>query len=76
MGDMNCQPNSEEMLALMKNANLVEPLRDLHTFPSWRPLRNIDHILVSPSLEVEEVKVLNYPLSDHLPIAMTVRLPA
>lgn len=75
MGDMNCQPNSEEMLALMKNANLVEPLQDLHTFPSWRPLRNIDHILVSPTLQVDEVKVLNYPLSDHLPIAMTVRLP-
>ena len=75
MGDMNCQPDSEELLRLMKNAGLVEPLQDLHTFPSWRPFRNIDHILVSPSLEVEDVKVLNYPLSDHLPISMTVRLP-
>jgi endonuclease/exonuclease/phosphatase family metal-dependent hydrolase len=64
------------MIRLMKGANLVEPLQDLHTFPSWRPLRNIDHILVSPSLQVDEIKVLNYPLSDHLPISMTVRLPA
>ena len=75
MGDMNCQPDSEEMIRLMRNADLVEPLQDLHTFPSWRPLRNIDHILVSPSLEVADAKVLNYPLSDHLPISMTIRLP-
>jgi endonuclease/exonuclease/phosphatase family metal-dependent hydrolase len=76
MGDMNCQPESEEMLWLLEHSNLVEPLENLHTFPSWRPFRNIDHILVTPSREVEEVKVLNYPLSDHLPISMTVRLPA
>jgi len=75
MGDMNCQPESEEMLWLLANSNLVEPIANLHTFPSWRPFRNIDHILVTPSLEVEDVRVLNYPLSDHLPIAMTVRLP-
>jgi endonuclease/exonuclease/phosphatase family metal-dependent hydrolase len=47
----------------------------LHTFPRWRPARNIDHILVSPTLEVENVGVLNHPISDHLPIAMDVVLP-
>lgn len=75
MGDMNCQPDSNEMVWLMENSQLVEPVSTLHTFPSWRPFKNIDHILVSPALEIEEVKVLNYPLSDHLPISMTVRLP-
>jgi len=75
MGDMNCKPDSNEMVSLMENSQLVEPTSALHTFPSWRPLKNIDHILVSSTLSVEEVKVLNYPLSDHLPISMTVRLP-
>lgn len=75
MGDLNCQPDSQEMDWLMENTNLVEPLQALPTFPSWRPFKNIDHILVSSSLFVEEVKVLNYPLSDHLPLSMTVRLP-
>ena len=60
---------------LIDRAGLREPTHDLHTFPSWRPIRNIDHILVSPSLRVEDVSVLNYPLSDHLPISMEISLP-
>jgi len=75
MGDMNCQPDSNEMMWLMENSQLVEPTSALPTFPSWRPFKNIDHILVTPTLTIEEVKVLNYPLSDHLPISMIVRLP-
>lgn len=75
MGDLNCRSDSPELVSLIDRAGLREPAHDLHTFPSWRPMRNIDHILVSPSIKVDEVSVLNYPLSDHLPIAMQVRLP-
>lgn len=75
MGDMNCHSLSQEFDELLKWTDLCEPIHGLHTFPSWRPYRNIDHILVSPSLQVEKVHVLNYPFSDHLPIAMEVRLP-
>lgn len=75
MGDMNCQPDSEEMKWLLDNSQLVAPADKLPTFPSWRPQKNIDHILVSPTLQIEDVRVLNYPLSDHLPISMTIRLP-
>lgn len=75
MGDLNCRSDSPELNWLIGRAGLREPAHDLHTFPSWRPMRNIDHILVSPSLRVDEVSVLNYPLSDHLPIAMQVSLP-
>ncbi len=35
----------------------------------------IDHILVTPSLIVDHLQVLHFPCSDHLPIAMDVRLP-
>ena len=75
MGDMNCRSDSLEMKVLLRNGNLSEPAHDLFTFPSWRPERNIDHILVSPSLQVESVHVLKHTFSDHLPIAMDVVLP-
>ncbi len=75
MGDLNCQPESPEMKFLMDHTDLREPTESLATFPSWRPHRNIDHILVSPSLQVEELRVLNYPFSDHLPVAMEIVLP-
>ena len=76
MGDLNCRSESPELARLIDRAGLREPTHDLHTFPSWRPIRNIDHILVSPSIQVDDVSVLNYPLSDHLPIAMEVSIPA
>jgi endonuclease/exonuclease/phosphatase family metal-dependent hydrolase len=75
MGDLNCRSGSDEFNWLLKNAELSEPMHGLHTFPSWRPQRSIDHILVSPTLNVENVHVLNYTFSDHLPIMMEVQLP-
>lgn len=75
MGDFNCLSSSPEIERLCLRGDLTEPLHDLHTFPSWRPERNIDHILVSPSLRVEQAEVLDHPLSDHLPVVMQVGLP-
>ena len=75
MGDLNCHSQSEEMEFLVQNTPVQEPVHGLNTFPSWRPQRNIDHILVSASLHVENVEVLHYPFSDHLPVAMEVTLP-
>ena len=76
MGDMNCRSESSEMDYLINRTLMCEPAHGLHTFPSWRPHRNIDHILVTPTLHVEDVQVLNYAMSDHLPISMTVKLPS
>jgi endonuclease/exonuclease/phosphatase family metal-dependent hydrolase len=45
------------------------------TFPSWRPNRKLDHILVSPSLRLAKAEVLNYAHSDHLPISVELELP-
>ncbi len=75
MGDMNCRSQSEEMELLLNKTLMSEPLHGLNTFPSWRPRRNIDHILVTPTVEVERAEVLDYPLSDHLPVSMEVVLP-
>ncbi|MEX2476269.1 endonuclease/exonuclease/phosphatase family protein [Marinobacter sp.] len=75
MGDMN--NHAEELLTQtpLKETNLV-PLPDTaHSFPSWRPEKALDHILVSPSLEIRRSEVVSYPMSDHLPIALDVALP-
>jgi len=76
MGDMNCHADSPELRYFCAEAGLSEPHHDQPTYPSWRPQRNIDHILVSPHLTVESVGVLDAPLSDHLPLTMAIRLPA
>lgn len=75
MGDLNCSCDSHELSLLMAKVGLQEPLCDKSTFPSWRPMRKLDHILVSQSLVVENARVVNYPLSDHLPIGIDVVLP-
>ncbi len=75
MGDLN--NHAEQLLTNtpLKDSNLV-PLPDTaHSFPSWRPERALDHILVSPSLEIRKSEVVSYPMSDHLPIAMDIALP-
>ncbi len=75
MGDLNSRSDSPEMAVLLENVRLSEPAPGLCTFPSWRPDRQLDHILVSPSITVERVEVLDCAFSDHLPLAMQVRLP-
>ncbi len=76
MGDLNCNSDSPEMTVLLKTARLCEPEPGLYTFPSWRPTRQLDHILVSPTISVERIEVLDCAFSDHLPITMAAQLPA
>jgi len=75
MGDMNCQPDSEEMKMLINRVGLDSPTSPLKTFPSWNPTKKLDHILVSPSLIIENINVLDVKYSDHLPISMEVIVP-
>ena len=75
MGDLNCRPESREINHLIRRTGLREPCPDLHTFPSWRPRANIDHILITPGLGTGRPEVLPCSISDHLPIAMEVELP-
>ena len=74
MGDLN--NHADHLLTNTPLAQLnfhsVDPL--LHTFPSWQPQRGLDHILVSDSLQINKVAVLDTPISDHLPIAMQIEL--
>ncbi|TQV62837.1 MAG: EEP domain-containing protein [Halothiobacillaceae bacterium] len=75
MGDFNCLPHAPEMRMMQARTGLVLPDRELHTYPSWRPNRMIDYILVTPTLRMREAEVLHLPHSDHLPLAVEVELP-
>jgi endonuclease/exonuclease/phosphatase family metal-dependent hydrolase len=75
MGDLNCDVDSPEMIALLKESNLVDPVHELKTFPSWNPKRKLDHLLVTPDLRAENVRAINFLGSDHLPVAMDIFVP-
>ncbi|AOA07648.1 MULTISPECIES: endonuclease/exonuclease/phosphatase family protein [Pseudomonas] len=74
MGDMNTHANDLLQTSPLRDLGLLAPQMEA-TFPSWRPQRCLDHILLSPSLTLERVQVLDQPISDHLPVAVDIRLP-
>lgn len=74
MGDMNTHAIDLLQHSPLRDLGLVAPQIDA-TFPSWRPQRCLDHILLSPELVLERVAVLSQPISDHLPVAVDIRLP-
>ncbi len=75
MGDFNCDRSSGEFQFFLRAVDLWGSGLTKKTFPSWRPKRTLDHILVSPSLRVLTEEVLAYSVSDHLPVRMEVALP-
>jgi len=75
MGDLNC--TMAELADSPLGRRDWRWLDDaLPTYPSWRPQRQIDHILVSPGLEITEAVALDVRLSDHCPLALELLLPA
>lgn len=75
MGDFNCTGQSYEVRRFADRTGLMMPEKRHDTFPSWRPTRNIDHILLSPTLKVKKMSVLSESASDHLPIMVNIDLP-
>lgn len=75
MGDFNCGCDSRSLRAMVRRSRMRGLDCELKTFPSWRPRHNLDHILVSEPLRILSAHVIDYPLSDHLPLSMTLGLP-
>jgi endonuclease/exonuclease/phosphatase family metal-dependent hydrolase len=75
MGDMNTHAEKILHESPLKGSGLVSLPGVSHTYPSWRPEKALDHILVSRSLIVKRAGVLAFPVSDHLPIALELQLP-
>ena len=73
LGDLNCSSQELTTHAGMRTSGL-RSMQTQHTFPSWRPSRALDHILVSPTVEVIGTRVLDERVSDHLPIAAEIQL--
>ncbi|PID42882.1 MAG: endonuclease [Proteobacteria bacterium] len=75
MGDLNADSKKLLDRSSLNKTGLVALPDDAHSFPSWRPSRSLDHILVSPSLTIRRAGVVSFPVSDHLPIAMDIDMP-
>ena len=75
MGDFNCDPDRPEMQPLYKRTRLQPPAMCVPTFPSWRPLRAIDHILTTGGLQVATMEAFAAAYSDHLALAAEIDVP-
>lgn len=76
MGDMNCRAHDINGYrhSPLDHSGLIEPVRNLNTYPSWQPQRSIDRVLVTPSVTVRSIQALDCTYSDHLPVAVEVEL--
>lgn len=75
MGDMNTHASDLLEHSPLRDLGLLAPQIEA-TFPSWQPQRCLDHILLSSGLQLERCEVLSHAISDHLPVAMQIRLPS
>ncbi len=76
MGDLNCDPMELQQHPLLRERELQVPEKLSHSYPSWRPERLIDHILISPGIPIREAGIVDFAWSDHLPVAVEIELPA
>jgi len=74
MGDLNCELDSREMKYLFNKTHIHQPEIKPDTFPSWKPKRSIDHILISDGIKISKVTVLRQGVSDHLPVSINIEL--
>jgi len=75
MGDFNLSPHELATSPLAKTGLQIVGEEIIFTYPSWRPKKQIDYILLSSSLKLADSGVLNCPNSDHLPLFANVVLP-
>lgn len=74
MGDFNVDLDRIWRQSALVRTQFQLVNEQLPTFPSWKPSKNFDAILVSHTFEVKSVEILPVQYSDHLPIAATVCL--
>lgn len=74
MGDLNTQLDELLNRSPLRTLGLHAP-QQAATFPSWKPSRCLDHILLSDTLHSANAMVLPHPMSDHLPVATELILP-
>lgn len=75
MGDLNCS-TAEWRRSAIGHRPWCTLGEAMPTYPSWKPARQIDHILVSDGLVVRRAGAVEAVLSDHRPIEVELELPA
>lgn len=73
MGDLNAMPNEHNIIALKSRLNDATA-DNLYTFPADNPVRKIDYILVSRSMEAAKAKVIDTKASDHRPVVADIKM--
>src|SRR5690606_35235435 len=75
MGHFNCTVDRPEMASLFRQTRLQPPACLVHTFPSWKPQKAIDHILVSNRLGYRDMQAFPDAFSDHLALSVELDVP-
>jgi endonuclease/exonuclease/phosphatase family metal-dependent hydrolase len=75
MGDFNCTGDCADMGILYRRTRLQPPACAVHTFPSWKPERAIDHILVGDGIGCRELQAVPAAFSDHLALSVELDVP-
>jgi endonuclease/exonuclease/phosphatase family metal-dependent hydrolase len=75
MGDFNAAPDSTKLANFCDQLDLEVTTDGLASYPSWKPQRALDHVLVSRSLDTARAEVIDVGYSDHLPVGVEIALP-
>ena len=75
MGDFNAEAGSATLDRFCQGLGLRAPTAELLSYPAWKPQRGLDHILISEQFPSVKAEAIDVPLSDHLPVAVTIELP-
>ena len=68
-GDFNTFNGEKELAHFKKRLHLKNPNTiGQFTYPSWRPLRQLDYLLFSKDIEVTGFSIPDFRASDHLPV--------
>lgn len=70
VGDLNASAESLRYMPSLRAAGLRSIPHAPVTFPSWRPRRSLDQVLLTPGLQAVSARALPVELSDHLPLAV------
>ncbi|MFC1723674.1 endonuclease/exonuclease/phosphatase family protein [Nanoarchaeota archaeon] len=68
LGDFNAGPGKKSFDRLIRSGYVRNPYTGILTYPADRPRESIDHILVSPQLNIRNYHSVHLEPSDHRPI--------
>jgi endonuclease/exonuclease/phosphatase family metal-dependent hydrolase len=74
MGDMNSHLSDLLNDSPLAGSGLSPAENVAPTYPAWRPLIALDHVLTTPAVAIKSYSVLDCDISDHRPIAVTIGL--